>query len=88
MFGIGIVRSREKALISDYRATVLRALENGGHPSLLIDIANLPDVIRGYEDVKLRNIETYNERKAQLMSQATGSKRASDSVDKMVSHLH
>ncbi|WBX86200.1 indolepyruvate ferredoxin oxidoreductase family protein [Sphingosinicella microcystinivorans] len=88
LFGIGIIRSREKALISDYRATVLRALENGGQPSLLIDIANLPDVVRGYEDVKLRNIETYNERKAQLMSQATGSKRVSDPVDKMVSHLH
>jgi indolepyruvate ferredoxin oxidoreductase len=60
-FGWATVRRVERALPGEYRALVERML-----PGLSPDIyeravraARLPDVIRGYEDIKLRNVETF-----------------------------
>lgn len=85
LFGIGIVRSHEKALIADYRSTLLRALGSGMNTPALIDVANLPDVIRGYEDVKLRSIQRYHERKAKVMAGAN--EPTSVSENQMLSHV-
>lgn len=71
LFGIGVVRSEEKALAAEYRAMIVRALDMGMAPSRLVELAKAPDGVRGYEDVKMRNIESYRRRCAELMA-ATG----------------
>jgi indolepyruvate ferredoxin oxidoreductase len=34
--------------------------------ALAVEIASLPDVVRGFEDVKLRNVEAYRARMVDL----------------------
>lgn len=36
-------------------------------------LAELPDVVRGYEDVKLRNVESYHQSLAELRAQLDAS---------------
>lgn len=70
LFGIGTVRSEEKALIEEYRGLVLRAIRE--HPDDIARqrrIAALPDMIRGYEDVKLASIARYRAAAAELIGQ-------------------
>jgi indolepyruvate ferredoxin oxidoreductase len=67
-FGHTRVRRVERELIAEYEAVVNRlidALTPGTH-ELAVRIAELPDMIRGYEDVKLRNVAAYRERLAEL----------------------
>jgi indolepyruvate ferredoxin oxidoreductase len=55
------VRRVERALIGEYRALIDKALADltpESHDRAL-KLANLPDVIRGYEGVKLRNVERF-----------------------------
>ncbi|HEX8204787.1 MAG TPA: indolepyruvate ferredoxin oxidoreductase family protein [Solirubrobacteraceae bacterium] len=61
VFGYAKVRRVERRLIGEYRSLVERSVaelkpENRG---TVIKIAALPDVVRGYEDIKLRNVERY-----------------------------
>jgi indolepyruvate ferredoxin oxidoreductase len=58
LFGLPRVRRVERALIEEYRKLV-RA-----HPTA--EVAGLADMIRGYEDIKLRNVERFRERVAEL----------------------
>ena len=58
------MRRVERALLGEYRALIERAL--GGlsrrrPTSARCRLARLPDVIRGYEDIKLRNVEKFRE---------------------------
>ena len=62
-FGYAKLRRIERKLIDDYREIITSLL-----PQLHVDnyeiavrIAEAPDMVRGYEDVKLRNIERYRE---------------------------
>jgi indolepyruvate ferredoxin oxidoreductase len=58
-FGRAAVRRVERALPGEYRALVDRALA-GLSPATYeraVSLARLPDLIRGYEDIKLRNVE-------------------------------
>ncbi|RVU22852.1 indolepyruvate ferredoxin oxidoreductase family protein [Streptomyces antnestii] len=67
-FGRAHVRRVERALVEEYREQVdrlLAGLDPGNH-ALAVEIASLPDVVRGYEQVKLRNIETYHARLQEL----------------------
>ena len=64
------VRQLERALIGEYRGMVLRALE---HLSLrthdvVAQIAALPDLVRGYESIKLRNAVLFREQARALES--------------------
>ena len=62
-FGYSRVRKAERALIDEYRrcvGVVLAQLSPSNHPRA-VALAALPDCIRGYEEVKMRNIETYHE---------------------------
>jgi len=54
-FGHTAVRREERRLPSWYRNLILRALDEA--PDRVGEIAKLPDLIRGYEEIKLRNIE-------------------------------
>jgi len=63
-FGPSEVRRVERALIEEYRAMVLRALEMPSLHDAAVAIAELPDLVRGYEAIKLRNVQRFHERAA------------------------
>jgi indolepyruvate ferredoxin oxidoreductase len=62
-FGAAEVRRVERELIADYAARVKAAVE-ALTPELYeraVALAELPDMIRGYEEIKLRNVARYRE---------------------------
>jgi indolepyruvate ferredoxin oxidoreductase len=63
VFGYTRVRRLERALIGEYRALIEKALVGLSRESYerAVTLANLPDVIRGYEEVKLRSVERFRE---------------------------
>jgi indolepyruvate ferredoxin oxidoreductase len=67
-FGRAHVRRVERELIGEYERLVREALENLTPltHSAVAELAELPDVIRGYEDIKLRNVERFRARAAEL----------------------
>jgi indolepyruvate ferredoxin oxidoreductase len=68
-FGRAQVRRVERALIDEYLETVdqvLAGLTTGNH-GLAVEIAELPDLVRGYESVKLASVAVYGERAADLL---------------------
>jgi len=60
-FGYAQVRRVERELIGEYRALMEKALANlnAENYDRAVKLANLPDVIRGYEEIKLRNVERF-----------------------------
>jgi indolepyruvate ferredoxin oxidoreductase len=57
------VRRVERALIDEYRGLVEKALiglDAASHDRA-VKLANLPDLIRGYEDIKLANVRRFRE---------------------------
>ena len=67
-FGYTEVRRTERALIAEYREVIdelLTGLTSGNH-DLAIEIAALPDLVRGYENIKLTTVRTYHEKLAEL----------------------
>jgi indolepyruvate ferredoxin oxidoreductase len=71
-FGRSAVRKLERALIAEYRDLVLRALEilSPSNHDLVTQIAGLPDLVRGYESIKLGNVARFRERAAALEAEA------------------
>ncbi|HEU5097946.1 MAG TPA: DUF6537 domain-containing protein, partial [Roseiflexaceae bacterium] len=61
IFGYARVRRVERALIDEYRALIERALVDLSPETYdrAVQGAELPDVVRGYEAVKLRNVERF-----------------------------
>ncbi|MEM7287546.1 MAG: DUF6537 domain-containing protein, partial [Actinomycetota bacterium] len=55
------VRRVERKLPGEYRKTLDRALTNLTEANLpvVVELASLPDMVRGYEDIKLGNVERY-----------------------------
>jgi indolepyruvate ferredoxin oxidoreductase len=75
LFGYTEVRRTERALITEYREVInelLAALTEGNH-DLAVQIAALPDMIRGYENIKLATVRTYHEKLADLRADFTAS---------------
>ncbi|MGH2940919.1 MAG: DUF6537 domain-containing protein, partial [Solirubrobacterales bacterium] len=68
LFGRAEVRRVERRLIDEYRAEIDRLLDGLGPDDHLsaVEIAELPDMIRGYEEVKLRNVAAYEARLGEL----------------------
>ncbi|MEO7398369.1 MAG: indolepyruvate ferredoxin oxidoreductase family protein, partial [Ilumatobacteraceae bacterium] len=67
--GYSTLRRTERALATEYAAlmtSLVRSHEGGG--VTLLAIANLPDMIRGYESIKERNIEAYRTHLAELLA--------------------
>ncbi|MBS1864222.1 MAG: indolepyruvate ferredoxin oxidoreductase family protein [Actinobacteria bacterium] len=65
-FGRSEVRRVERELISEYReaiAGLLGAL-SASNLGAAVELAELPDMVRGYEEVKLANVERYREQLA------------------------
>jgi len=72
-FGYAKVRRAERQLIPWYRQTitqVLAHLDDSNH-ALAVVIANAPDAIRGYEDIKLRRLAETQELVAQHLARFT-----------------
>ncbi|WP_020417249.1 indolepyruvate ferredoxin oxidoreductase family protein [Amycolatopsis sp. ATCC 39116] len=67
LFGYARVRRVEGQLITEYRDAISKALRvaEANEPALL-ELAELPDVVRGYEDIKLANVAVYRQRQAEL----------------------
>jgi indolepyruvate ferredoxin oxidoreductase len=63
-FGRARVRRVERELIDEYRELadwICERLDASNHAAA-VELAELADCVRGYEDIKLRNVETYRER--------------------------
>ena len=77
-FGQTGVRRVERALITEYRDLVTRILDalNSGNLATAVEIAGLPDMIRGYEEVKLGSVRVYHERMAVLAAEFAAGGRA------------
>jgi indolepyruvate ferredoxin oxidoreductase len=62
-FGRAEVRRVERQLVGEYRALVEKALVSLSLESYerAVKLANLPDVIRGYEEIKLRNVRRFRD---------------------------
>ena len=66
------VRRVERALIGEYRDARRRARSSASTPAThdtVARVAELPDVVRGYEDIKLRNVERFRADAARLASE-------------------
>ena len=61
IFGYDHIRRVERALIEQYRQLVFSALEglDADNYGRAVKLASLPDIIRGYDEVKLKNIERF-----------------------------
>ncbi|MCW5650881.1 MAG: indolepyruvate ferredoxin oxidoreductase family protein [Ramlibacter sp.] len=71
VFGKTEERRTERALINDYRDSLEQILAslNAGNHALAVDIARLPEQIRGYGHVKERNLTAVRQKWAGLMQQ-------------------
>jgi indolepyruvate ferredoxin oxidoreductase len=70
-FGRTRVRVVERELIEEYLGLVdhLIGRLNPDTAPLAVRLAELPDGVRGYEEVKLRNVESYRQSLADLRAQ-------------------
>ena len=71
MFGKTAHRRMERELIDEYRGMIARALEtpiagDTAADARAVEIAELPDIIRGYENLKENNVERFRSRAAEL----------------------
>jgi indolepyruvate ferredoxin oxidoreductase len=69
-FGHAEVRRVERALVPEYQALVRAALEHLSPDTAdaVADLAALPEVIRGYEEIKLRNVSAFREKAAAALA--------------------
>ncbi|MFE9327525.1 indolepyruvate ferredoxin oxidoreductase family protein [Nocardia sp. NPDC052278] len=70
LFGYAHLRRVERKLVADYRSD-LREIEQRlttGNLDTAVARANLPESIRGYEDIKLSAVEKYESERADLMN--------------------
>ena len=70
-FGKASVRRTERALIEDYIDTVDELCQglNADNREIAHDIGELPDMVRGYEHIKMRSVDNYCLRKNELIEQ-------------------
>ena len=71
LFGYARVRRVERGLVGEYRALVSEAMERLGPEThaTAVELCDLPDVVRGYEEIKLASVERFRERAAELLAQ-------------------
>ncbi|SFX61251.1 indolepyruvate ferredoxin oxidoreductase [Streptomyces atratus] len=79
-FGAARVRRTERALVSEYEATiteVCRNLDEDCH-GLAVEIASLPDTVRGYEEIKMASVARYRTRSAELVGRLFSGRERTD----------
>ena len=64
------VRKVERQLIDEYTGLVQQVSQRitADNAATAVQLANLPDLVRGYEDIKLANVERYHSEMARLRS--------------------
>ncbi len=69
-FGRTRLRKVERGLIAEYNALVAQAIEQLTPQTVeaVVAVAQLPDVVRGYEEIKLRNVARFREQGQQLLA--------------------
>jgi indolepyruvate ferredoxin oxidoreductase len=69
-FGLARVRRVERQLVGEYEELVAGALADLGSDThaAAVELCELPDMIRGYEDIKLASVERFRERAGELLS--------------------
>ncbi len=70
IFGYTAERKMERRLIGDYQATieqVLAGLDQGNH-SMAVQIAEVPESMRGFGHIKEKNVKAAKEREASLLA--------------------
>lgn len=75
VFGYDDVRRAERHLIEDYTeamSTAMTALSPETFDAVR-ELAGLPDLVRGYEDIKLASLEKYRSRRAEIVHQLANS---------------
>ena len=69
LFGHTTIRRLERELVGEYQEAMLRALASVGADDLaVLEFAELPDMVRGYEDTKLANVAAYRQRQRELLA--------------------
>ncbi len=81
-FGRAEVRRAERELIDEYQALVDEALDllTPQTHATALELLELPDVIRGYEEIKLRNVVLYRKRTEALRKRLRAGKPAPEIV--------
>ena len=71
-FGHTAIRRLERALPEEYRTMIDEELHTLSPDTYerAVALATLPDVVRGYEEIKLRNVERYRAEIARLRGSA------------------
>jgi indolepyruvate ferredoxin oxidoreductase len=71
VFGYSEERRTERKLVEEYVATVESLLGNldGEHLPIAVEIASIPERIRGYGPVKVRHLRDAKAREAELLEQ-------------------
>jgi indolepyruvate ferredoxin oxidoreductase len=77
-FGYSLDRRTERALIGQYEALIEEALTrlDAGNHALLIELASLPERIRGFGHVKEASVQTAREQQARLLARLRGHQEA------------
>lgn len=67
-FGYAHVRRMERKLLVQYTEIVHRLTSSltADNYEIAVEVANLPDLVRGYEEIKLKNIELYQAKLQEL----------------------
>jgi indolepyruvate ferredoxin oxidoreductase len=70
IFGYHHIRRMERALITEYRDTVETLLRDLRRDTLAaaVEIAALPDMVRGYEEIKAGNVDAYHRTRSRLLA--------------------
>ncbi|MEO6955491.1 MAG: DUF6537 domain-containing protein, partial [Antricoccus sp.] len=68
-FGRAHVRVVERELIDEYKSAISTLIDRLSADGLAsaVEIASLPDMVRGYEDIKMRNVAVYRAKLYELM---------------------
>jgi indolepyruvate ferredoxin oxidoreductase len=81
-FGAARIRRVERELIGEYRRLVARALQtlDATSAAMVAEVAGLPDVVRGYEGLKLGNIERFRALAGELLERLETERRVTAPV--------
>ena len=71
VFGAAGVRRVERSLVGEYQRAVREACEALGPDTVdrVVEVAGAADLVRGYEEVKLANVERFRERVGELLAE-------------------